>query len=68
MARTVQDLKEVRAVLVARRRSEAISLCDEVTDERVGKLTHAHLAIEALDQVIDEARGVSQNSPYRACC
>ena len=68
MARTVQDLKGVRAELAARRRNEAVSLCDGVSDERLSKLTVVHLAIEALDEVINEARGASPRSSYRACC
>jgi hypothetical protein len=68
MARTVQDLKGVRAELAARRRNEAVALCDGVSDERLSKLTIVHLAIEALDEVINEARGASPRSSYRACC
>ena len=68
MARTVQDLKGVRAELATRRGNEAVSLCDGISDERLSNLTLVHPAIEALDEVINEARGASPRSSYRACC
>jgi hypothetical protein len=57
MARkNVEDLKALRAELIVRRRKEAYWLAAQgpLGDERIAKLTHVHLAIEAVDQVIEE--------------
>jgi hypothetical protein len=52
--KTVEDLEALRAKLIIRRRREAYGVYDAPVDERIAKLVHVHLAIGALDQVIDE--------------
>ena len=55
MARkNVEDLKALRAELIVRRRREAYLATHHPSDERIATLTYVHLAIEALDRVIDE--------------
>jgi len=50
--KTVDDLKELRASLVQLRRKEAYLLSDDPS-RGIEKLVQVHLAIEAMDAVIE---------------
>jgi hypothetical protein len=56
MAKTVGDLKAVRAELVERRRLEAYLLGGASHDERIKLLASLQMAIQAIDAVIAEGR------------
>ena len=52
--KTISNLKKLREELVDRRRREAYGIGGPDNDERIGKVGHVHLAILAIDAVIDE--------------
>jgi hypothetical protein len=52
MTAKLADLQKLRAALVERRREESHSLTSEHDEERIKMVGHLHLAIEALEAVI----------------
>jgi hypothetical protein len=59
--RTVDDLRELRAKLVERRREEAYWIASE-HHESIEKFVQVHLAIEAVDAVIATGAGEPERS------
>jgi hypothetical protein len=55
-ARKVEDLRALRNELVERRRQEAYGVSGAQHHDRIEKLVQVHLAIEALDAVIEEGK------------
>lgn len=56
MAKTIEDLKTLRAQLVGRRRKEVYWIGGPHHDDRIAKVVQVHLAIEAIDTVISEGK------------
>ncbi|MCK0196887.1 hypothetical protein MWN34_08165 [Ancylobacter sp. 6x-1] len=54
MTKTIEDLKNLRANLVERRRKEAYRIGSDHHDDGIVTVAHIQLAIEAIDAVIAE--------------
>jgi hypothetical protein len=54
MAKTIDDLRAIRAELLERRRSEAYHISGPHQEERIEKVARLHIAIDAIDAVIKE--------------
>lgn len=55
--KTVSDLKKLREELVDRRRLEAYGIGGPDHDQGIQKVAYLHLAIQALEKVIEEGWG-----------
>lgn len=56
MAKTIDDLKTLRAELVERQRKEVYWIGGPHHDDRIAKVVQVHFAIEAIDAVISEGK------------
>ena len=59
MNKTVADLKTLREMLILQRRAAAYLLVPGQQPDRVASLANLHLAIDAVEEVIDE--GADEN-------
>jgi hypothetical protein len=64
--KTVEDLKELRSKLVERRRHEAYGVGSEFSRHDLEELVQVHLAIEALDAVIETGADEPERGPLIA--
>ena len=63
VTKTIADLRKLRAELVDRRRQEAYGIDGSNQDERIERVAHVHLAIQAIDSVIEEGWSDQPSGP-----
>jgi hypothetical protein len=61
--KTISDLKKLREELVDRRRQEAYGIVGSDHDKGIEKVAFLHLAIQAVDSVIEEGWSDQPSGP-----